>query len=147
MKKKSSLTLKKLSILAISFMVILSNNFSEAFSKEPYTVINADELLKMKNENKSLAIIDSRGGDWFDGTLIEGAVQLSVSDTNEENLTKIVKNKSDKIVFYCTNEKCPASTKAAHKAAEMGYSNIYKYKAGIEDWKKRNLPVIKLAKK
>jgi thiosulfate/3-mercaptopyruvate sulfurtransferase len=127
--------LKLATIAAIALFA--SNSFAG-----PYKEITTDELVKMKAENKDLVVIDSRGGDWFDGTLIEGAVQLATSDTNAESLAKIAPDKAKPIVFYCTNEQCPASAKAAHKAAEIGYTNILKYPAGIEGWKKAGLATV-----
>jgi rhodanese-related sulfurtransferase len=137
-KMKKLLTLLTLGILSFSVNVNAKSDV--------YKEINAEELQKMQKENAKLAVIDSRGGDWFDGTVIQGAVQLAASDTNEENLAKISADKNAPIVFYCTNEQCPASAKAAHKAAELGYKNIFKYKAGIDDWKKRGLPTATVAK-
>ncbi len=135
--------MKKLLALALVFSAIF--NFTNAFAG-PYKEINADDLQKLQTENPSIVVIDSRSGDWFDGTVIKGAIQLAASDTNEETLSKIAPDKSQSVVFYCTNEQCPASSKAAHKAAEIGYNNLYKYPGGIEDWKKRGLPTISLAK-
>jgi len=130
--------------LAYSFLVLVLS-FSHNAIASPYKEITADELLKLKQENKNLVVIDSRSGDWFDGVVIDGATQLATSDTNPENLAKLAPDKAQPIVFYCTNEQCPASAKAAHKASEIGYINIYKYKAGIEDWKKLGFPTTSLA--
>jgi rhodanese-related sulfurtransferase len=128
-------------------VLVLVLSLSTKVSAAPYKEVTADELVKMKKDNKDLVIIDSRGGDWFDGTLIEGAQQLAAGDTNAESLAKLAPKKDQSIVFYCTNEECPASSKAAHKAAELGYSNLFKYKAGIDGWKKLGLPTTQLAKK
>lgn len=122
------------------FVFVLSISFQSVAEEEVYKKISAEELVKMKKEIKDLVIIDSRGGDWFDGTLIEGAKQLATSDTNEESLARLIPTKETPVVFYCTNEQCPASAKAAHKAAELGYKNLYKYPGGIEGWKKLGLP-------
>lgn len=134
---------KLLTLIAIGVLGVSANANAKT---DAYKEINAEELQKMQKDNPKLPIIDSRGGDWFDGTVIQGAVQLAASDTNEETLVKISADKNAPIVFYCTNEQCPASAKAAHKAAELGYKNIFKYKAGIDDWKKRGLPTATVAK-
>lgn len=132
-------------LLSALFAIATIFTFSNAFAG-PYKEIDAEELQKLKKETPELVIVDSRGGDWFDGTVIEGATQLAASDTNEETLTKLAPKKDQAVVFYCTNEQCPASAKAAHKAAEVGYSNLFKYPGGIDDWKKRGLPTVSLAK-
>lgn len=142
--KKEQKMKKILTLLALS---VLGPSLNAHAKTDVYKEINAEELQKMQIENPKLPIIDSRGGDWFDGTVIQGAVQLAASYTTEEALAKISADKNAPIVFYCTNEECSASAKAAHKAAELGYKNIFKYKAGIEDWKKRGLPTATVEKK
>ena len=129
--------IKILKISLFSFLISFATN---SFAADPYKIITADELVQMKKDNKELVIIDSRGSDWFDGVMIEGATQLSTEDTNTETLAKLAPKKDQAIVFYCTNVNCPASAKAAHKAADIGYTNLFKYPEGIEGWKKLGLP-------
>ncbi len=105
----------------------------------PYTTIDAQALKAMMDEG-NVVVVDSRGGKYFDGTIIAGAVNLSAKETNEESLLAIAPNKDGKIVFYCTNLQCPASEVAAYKADKAGYTNIYKYPGGIEDWIGHSLP-------
>lgn len=108
-------------------------------------MIDAEKLKEMQASEEKIVIIDSRGGKYFDGEVIEGAKQLSAGDTDEAGLEKLgVESKDTKIVFYCTNVNCPASAKAAAKAASLGYTNLYKYPGGIEDWKEKGLPTTKL---
>ena len=94
----------------------------------------------LQKNNKDLVVIDSRGGKYFDGKVIKGAKQLATDDTNEKTLAKLAPNKESQIVFYCTNQDCPASAKASGKAKELGYKTILKYAAGIEEWVKKGLP-------
>ena len=139
-----------LTFALLSFAVSFNAPSSEAgnetgYAGHPYTVIDAEKLKEMKANEKNLVIIDSRGGKYFDGELIKGASQLSAGDTDEENLKKLgAKEKDTKIVFYCTNVNCPASAKAAAKASSLGYTNLYKYPGGIEDWKDKGLPITKI---
>lgn len=111
---------------------------------KPYVEVSAEELQALQAADKNVVVIDSRGGKYFDGTVIKGAKQLATDDTNEKTLAKLAPNKSDVIVFYCTNHDCPASAKAAAKAKELGYTNIKKYAAGIDDWVKKGLPTEKV---
>jgi rhodanese-related sulfurtransferase len=127
-------------LLKISLFAFLISFATNSFAADPYKIITADELIQMKKDNKELVIIDSRSGDWFDGVMIEGATQLGAADTNAETLAKLAPKKDQAIVFYCQNLDCPASAKAAHKAAELGYTNLFKYPEGIEAWKKLGLP-------
>ncbi len=107
-----------------------------------YTEINAEQLVEMQKNTEGLVVIDSRGGKWFDNHLIEGAIHLSADKTDEAHLLEIAPAKDTPIVFYCSNVNCPASKAAAHQAHDAGYTNLYKYPGGIDDWKEKELPIV-----
>ncbi len=143
----------KIPVLVSSFTLLLAGTLcllSPARAHEdhpaitksaPYSSITAQDLQAMIEEKPELIIIDSRGENYFDGTLIKGAKALSAKETNEETLAALVPNKATPIVFYCTNVNCPASKIAAYKAEKAGYTSLYKYPGGIEEWQSLNLPV------
>jgi rhodanese-related sulfurtransferase len=135
--------MKKLLLTIMLGAIALTGASAHATEVHPYTVITAETLQKMQAENAELAVFDARGGKYFDGTMIKGAKNLPTGETTAENLAKHVKAKTDAIVFYCTNTSCPASELSAYKANAAGYTNIYKYKAGIEDWVAKGLPTNK----
>jgi len=123
------------------FAVFALGSFAvRASDGKPYKEITAEQLKEMQKNNDSLVLIDSRGGKYFNGEVIAGAVHLSVKDTNAETLGKIVASKGADIVFYCTNTACQASALSAYKAAYAGYASLYKYSGGIEEWKEKGLP-------
>jgi rhodanese-related sulfurtransferase len=43
-------------------------------------------------------------------------------------------------VTYCSNPACPNSQRVADRLAALGYTNVRKYREGIEDWTAANLP-------
>lgn len=114
-----------------------------ANDKAPYKEITAEQLVEMKKD-AGVVIIDARGGEYLDGEVIAGAVNLSAKDTDSESLAKIIPSKEAKVVFYCTNTSCQASALSAYKASAAGYADIYKYPGGIEEWKKKGLPTAHL---
>ncbi|WP_327287558.1 rhodanese-like domain-containing protein [Streptomyces sp. NBC_01198] len=44
------------------------------------------------------------------------------------------------IVTYCTNPACPNSGQVADRLTGLGYTNVRKYREGIEDWVEAGLP-------
>ena len=70
--------------------------------------------------------------------IIPGAKMLS--DVKSYPLTELPQDKSEKLVFYCYNEQCPASHKAAEKAIIAGHSDVHILPAGIMGWKKAGYP-------
>ena len=44
------------------------------------------------------------------------------------------------IVFFCAGPRCWLSYNASLRAAKLGYTNVRKYREGIEDWVDAGLP-------
>jgi len=132
-----------LSILVVTFGVIGAVSTVKANKDAPYTDITAEQLVVMKKAGDTI-IVDARGGKYFDGAIIQGAIHLSAKETNANTLAKILPSKDAKVVFYCTNTACPASALSAYKAAAAGYTALYKYPGGIEEWKEKGLPIAKI---
>ncbi|MGH1402654.1 MAG: rhodanese-like domain-containing protein [Alphaproteobacteria bacterium] len=128
-------------IRAFMLMLVFMPAFAIA-GTNIYTEINADQLVEMQKSTEGLVVIDSRGGKWFDNQVIEGAVHLSADNTDEAHLSEVAPAKDTPIVFYCSNVNCPASKAAAHQAHDAGYTNLYKYPGGIDDWKEKGLPTV-----
>lgn len=92
--------------------------------------------------DKKIIFIDARDADHFKEAHIPGAKNLSVKDAGftAENLSVLVK-KDDPVVFYCTGITCMASSTAAQKAVEWGWTKVYYFRGGITQWKTSGLPV------
>ena len=65
--------------------------------------------------------------------VIPGAVLLS--DIAKYPLDLLPSAKDQKLVFYCANTKCTASSIAAHRALEAGYADVAVLPDGIMGWK------------
>ena len=127
----------KLTCLAI-FLCVASPVWASG-----YTKITADELQSMIKNEKNLHLFDARGGKYFDGVMIEGAKHFPANTVTAETLAQHIPSKDTPVVFYCMNVDCPAGELAARKAADAGYTEVYDYKGGIEEWKEKGLPITK----
>lgn len=116
----------------------------EAAKPAPFTLVTADELQKLKAEHKDIVIIDSRGGKYFDGTVVEGAVNIPADQTTAESLAKVAPSKETPLAFYCTDTSCHASELGAYKAAEAGYTKLYKMPGGIKEWQDKGFATAKI---
>jgi len=65
--------------------------------------------------------------------VIPGAVLLT--DYETYTAAELPSDKSKQLVFYCANEQCGASHKAAQKAIVAGYTNVRVLPAGVLGWK------------
>ena len=71
--------------------------------------------------------------------IINGAKTLS-SSSNYIVAQMLPKDKNARLIFYCANEKCTASHKAAQRALEAGYKDVLVMTDGIEGWRKSGQP-------
>lgn len=88
---------------------------------------------KIKAE-KDLIILDARSGKYDDGKRIPGAKQLAASADTKTIAEIAGADKNAKIITYCSNLKCKASSKLAAKLKEAGYTNVTEYHEGIKGW-------------
>lgn len=70
---------------------------------------------------------------------LPGAINLPLESV-DESAQEILGSKDTPLILYCANLSCPNSTIAAKKLAALGYTQIFKYAEGKEDWMKAGLP-------
>ncbi len=54
---------------------------------------------------------------------------------------RLLPDKGAAIVTYCSNAACPNSQNVAGALERLGYTNVRKYRDGIQDWVGAGLPV------
>ena len=106
--------------------------------------VNADAVIDLIQKVDGLVVLDNRSAADYDAGHIEGAVRLIDTDlTVESVLAKHVKSKDTPVLFYCNGLKCGRAAKATIKAVEWGYTKVFYYAMGLEEWKQRNLPLVR----
>ena len=107
------------------------------------TKVDAEGVLELAEKNPGLVIVDARiRQDRLQG-YIEGSVSLPDVDTNCESLAKIIPRKSTPVLFYCNGPKCGRSVRSSRTALDCGYTGVYWYRGGFEEWKNKNYPYLK----
>lgn len=105
--------------------------------------IDADKLIELVGSNSTIILLDNRKAQDFEAGRIEGAVRLLDTDINSEaDLAAVVPTKETPVIFYCNGIKCGRAANAAQKAVGFGYTNVFYYALGMEEWKGRGLPMI-----
>jgi rhodanese-related sulfurtransferase len=124
--------------------------FAQAEKKVDYpdsipgtTKVDAEKLLDLANTIPNLIIIDARITKDRAQGYIEGSVSLQDIDTNCDSLAKKIPEKTTPVLFYCNGPKCGRSVKSSRKALKCGYTNIYWFRGGFEEWKNKNYPFLK----
>lgn len=100
------------------------------------------EQMKEIVDSKSALIFDARFKQYDDGSRIPGAKALSYSASPAE-VAKAIPDKSQKVVVYCSNVKCPASRKLGKLLKSYGYTNVIEYPEGIQGWADTGYPIEK----
>lgn len=102
---------------------------------------DAEELISLVDEHDDLVIIDARKPSDRDKGYIEGSIGLVDTETSPETLSNHIPSKSTPIVFYCNGVKCQRSTKSTNIAVSAGYSKIFWFRGGWEEWDSKGYPV------
>ncbi len=107
------------------------------------TRVDAESLISLARGNPELVIIDSRiQADRRQG-YITGSINLPDTDTNCESLQSVIAKKDNAALFYCNGPKCRRSYRAVMIAKACGYTNIYWFRGGMEEWKNKNFLISK----
>ena len=105
--------------------------------------VNASQIFDLVNTTPNIVILDNRKEEDFAAGHVEGAVRLIDTDVNAESLAKHVKTKETPVLFYCNGVKCGRAAKAAEKAIQLGYTKVFYYALGMDEWNAQRLPLVR----
>lgn len=97
------------------------------------------EQLRTEIEAGAVTVVDALGGDYYAKQHLPGAIPLVENDV-AARAAVLLPNKDTPIVTYCSNPACPNSQRVADRLTALGYTNVRKYREGIEDWTSAGLP-------
>jgi rhodanese-related sulfurtransferase len=95
--------------------------------------VTPDELQSLLDGKKAQAIDANNDATRSREGVVPGATLLS--NYREYDLSVLPSDKAMKLVFYCANEQCGASHKAAARAVLAGWGDVAVMPAGIAGWK------------
>lgn len=101
--------------------------------------ITRDELRSMFTSAEKFKLVDVLSRDSFENEHIECAISIPFEDL--EKMAPRLLRKNEKIVVYCANFDCQASTQAAEKLTQMGFTDVLHYKGGLKDYKEGGFPL------
>jgi rhodanese-related sulfurtransferase len=102
-------------------------------------IVSRDELQTLIDADE-VTVVDALGGDYYAQQHLPGAVPLVEADV-DRFAAALLPDKAAAIVTYCSNPSCPNSGRVAERLVRLGYVNVRKYEAGIQDWVEAGLPV------
>jgi rhodanese-related sulfurtransferase len=98
-----------------------------------------EELKAKMDRGEKFVLVDALPAKHYESSHLPGAVNLPYEFVDEAET--ILPDKDAKIVVYCMNLDCEASTKEAREPEEMGYQNVLHYVEGKQGWLRAGLPV------
>ncbi len=110
---------------------------------EGSTKISSEALIQLARDHDDLVIIDSRIRSDRRQGFIAGSISLPDTETSCSTLFPIIDKKNTATVFYCNGPKCRRSDRAVIIASGCGYTNIYWFRGGFEEWKNNNYLISK----
>jgi rhodanese-related sulfurtransferase len=104
--------------------------------------VDAEGLIEKVMQMPDLVLIDSRiPADRNEG-YIEGSISLPDIETSCQSLAKVIPEVHNPVMFYCNGIRCGRSARAAAIARDCGYSNIYWFRKGMEEWQEKQYPLV-----
>jgi rhodanese-related sulfurtransferase len=103
------------------------------------TALISREQLRTEIEAGAVTVVDALGGEYYAKRHLPGAVPL-VEDEVADHAGALLPDRAASIVTYCSNPACPNSQRVADRLTALGYTNVRKYREGIEDWVDAGLP-------
>ena len=104
------------------------------------TALITREELRAAIDAGSVTVVDALGGSYYEQQHLPGAIPLVESDV-AARAAALLPDKHAAIVTYCSNTACANSEHVATLLSRAGYTNVRKYREGIQDWVEAGLPV------
>jgi rhodanese-related sulfurtransferase len=101
-------------------------------------LISREELLAAIDAG-AVTVVDALGGDYYAKQHLPGAVALVPGDV-DARAAAVLPDRGTAIVTYCTGPSCPNSGQVADRLTALGYTDVRKYREGIDDWTSAGLP-------
>lgn len=105
------------------------------------TRITAETAIELVGSIPNLVVIDNRHAEEFEKGHIEGAINLLDTTLQRTDLARLAPKPDRPLLFYCNGERCLRSSHAAQMAVKWGYTRIYWFRGGWQEWLDKQLPV------
>jgi rhodanese-related sulfurtransferase len=90
-------------------------------------------------ERGAVTVVDALPAPYYELRHLPGAINLVAEDV-DALAPGLLPDRSAPIVTYCSGATCPNSQLVATRLERLGYTNVRKYRDGIQDWVEAGLP-------
>lgn len=99
----------------------------------PRTISRA-HLRQMLDRRVKFTLVEVLDASEFNQSHLPGAINIPLNDQFDAAVAAALPDKNRKVVVYCANEACDASTQAARRLATLGYEHVRDFKGGKQSW-------------
>ena len=101
--------------------------------------ISRGELKGKLDRGEGVILVETLGPAYYEDAHLPGA--LNIPHTRVDELAPgLLPDKAAPVVVYCSNRACQNSPQAARRLEALGYTNVYDYEEGKQDWISAGLP-------
>jgi rhodanese-related sulfurtransferase len=103
--------------------------------------LTADELLETLDRGGAVVLVDALAPMVYAHSHLPGAINVPSSNIDPYVLGRRIPDRSVQIIVYCSNPDCDDSHETAARLIELGYTNVWRYAGGKDEWRSRGLPL------
>ncbi|MCA9108539.1 MAG: rhodanese-like domain-containing protein [Planctomycetaceae bacterium] len=103
--------------------------------------MSREEARQLIDERDDLVVVETLDEKYFRKFHLPGARNVPLNEGFEGNIADVAPETDTPILVYCMDAECEASSKAARKLEQLGYTEVFDYEAGKVDWMEAGLPV------
>lgn len=108
------------------------------------TTVDAEGVIDLIGSQPALIVVDARITTDRQHGHIEGSISLPDIETDCDSLAaKVSMDKTTPLLFYCNGVKCGRSVKSVRIAKACGFSRLYWFRGGFEEWLQKDYPYLK----
>ena len=134
---------KKTAGLVLLIVVCWSLQGVAEAGAEMYKVLGPVDLKTLvESDARNFLLVDARNPEEYREAHISGAINIPQKKM-DEFLRLMPADKSTRLIFYCNGVKCGKSKKAAKRALELGYINVWVFAEGMPVWEEMGYPFYK----
>ena len=104
-------------------------------------IITRDELKQRLDSHWDGVLVEVLSEDYFREFHLPGALHVAFDEHFAENFERLMPDRDREVVVYCLVRECTASAEAGRRLEELGYTNVFDYEEGKNDWRDAGLPI------
>jgi rhodanese-related sulfurtransferase len=104
--------------------------------------VRREQLKAMLDRNDDVVMVNVLDRESFTQAHIPGSFNVPAEEADFiRRVEDLAGDKDAKVIVYCGSFECPLSNTAARRLEQAGFSQIYEYEGGIEDWQEAGYPL------